>query len=132
MMPSIVEAFPNQVIIEMRKVNFIKIVKANLTLNLIRRQDIVNTLIDDALETLEMNGGTCDILNCVCNAQNPVCEHQEWLNDQDRIEESDQEMSSDDETDADESDDETDDEMVSDESGYDDEVSILPLCEIII
>ena len=122
MTPSIVAAFQNQVTTNFQKLKFIEIIEANLTLNLIRRQDIVKELIDEALETLEMNGGTCDILNCVCNGQNPVCEHQEWLNDPDRIGDSDEENGSDDETDAEESD--TDQEMLSDESGYDDEVGI--------
>ena len=117
---SIVAASQNQVTTNFQKLKLIDIVIANLTLNLIRRQDIVNELIDEALETLEMNGGTCDILNCVCDGQNPVCEHQEWLNDPNRIGESDEEIGSDDETDAEESD--TDEEMLSDESGYDDEV----------
>ena len=120
MTPSIVAASQNQVTTNFQKLKFIEIIKANLTLNLIHRQDIVKELIDEALETLEMNGGTCDILNCVCDGQNPVCEHQEWLNDPDRIGESDEEMSTDDETDAEDSD--TDEEMLSDESGYDDEV----------
>ena len=122
MTPSIVAASQNQVTTNFQKLKFIEIIKANLTLNLIRRQDIVKELIDEALETLEMNGGTCDILNCVCDGQNPVCEHQEWLNDPDRIGESDEEIGSDDETDAEESN--TDEEMPSDESGYDDEVGI--------
>ena len=122
MTPSIVAASQNQVTTNFQKSKFIEIIKANLTLNLIRRQDIVKELIDEALETLEMNGGTCDILNCVCDGQNPVCEHQEWLNDPDRIGDSDEEIGSDDETDAEESD--TDEEMLSDESGYDDEVGI--------
>ena len=120
MTPSIVAASQNQVTTNFQKSKFIEIIKANLTLNLIRRQDIVKELIDEALETLEMNGGTCDILNCVCDGQNPVCEHQEWLNDPNRIGDSDEENGSDDETDAEESD--TDQEMLSDESGYDDEV----------
>ena len=120
MTQSIVVASQTQVITLLHNVKLIEIVKANLTLNLIRREDIVNELIEEALETLEMNGGTCDILNCVCDGQNPVCEHQEWLNDPDRIGESDEEMSTDDETDAEDSD--TDEEMLTDESGYDDEV----------
>ena len=126
MTQSIVVASQTQVINLLQNVKLIEIVKANLTLNLIRRQDIVNELIEEALETLEMNGGTCDILNCVCDGQNPVCEHQEWLNDPDRIGESDEEMSTDDETDAEDSD--TDEEMLSDESGYDDEVGSLISC----
>ena len=65
MTQSIVVASQTQVINLLQNVKLIEIVKANLTLNLIRRQDIVNELIEEALETLEMNGGTCDILNCV-------------------------------------------------------------------
>ena len=81
-------------------------------------------MIDEAMEKLEINGWTCDILNCVCSGDNPVCEYQENQNDPDRMDESDEEMESDEE----ESEDETDEEMESDESGYEDEVGNMVSC----
>ena len=88
-------------------------------------------MLDEALETLEMNGWTCDEENCVCSADNPMCAYQEYHNDPDRIPDSDEEVGSDDETDAESdgesdqdmlSDEESDEDIMSDESGYGDEV----------
>ena len=44
-----------------------------ITTLLIFRRKSVEELIEEALETLDTEGKCCDILNCICNGDNPTC-----------------------------------------------------------
>ena len=48
----------------------------NITAALIQRHKRIKDLIDEALDHLESNGQVCDAMSCVCNGDNPTCQHQ--------------------------------------------------------
>ena len=52
-----------------------------MTSLLIYRHKTIEELINDALETLDIEGKCCDMFNCICSGDNPTCPYEDRNDD---------------------------------------------------